>query len=174
MFGMLQSLLAERFQLKIRREMSEMPVYTLVRAKAGELGPRLRRSESGCAAMRAARAAGAVAAPVAPTPACGLKFTRGVIAAQGMPIDEVVRAALSRYVDRVVIDGTDLMGEFDVDLEWTPDSPATSAPGAATPPPVQGASLFTAVREQLGLRLEAGRAPLEVLMVESAQRPAAN
>lgn len=176
MFGMLQALLAERFQLNIRRENRELPVYALVRAKPGELGPRLRRSENGCAAMRALRAAGpdAVAAFGSPQPSCGLKFTRGVIAAQGMPIEEIVRAALSRYVDRTVIDNTELTGEYDLDLEWSPDSPAGSGPDAAAPPPGDGASLFTAVREQLGLRLEAQRAPLEVFVVESAQRPAAN
>ena len=72
------------------------------------------------------------------------------------------------FVGRHVIDRTGLTGPFDVDLEWTPDSPG------AAPAPDAGASIFTAIQEQLGLKLEPSTAPLEVIVIDSAERPSEN
>jgi hypothetical protein len=72
------------------------------------------------------------------------------------------------FVDRQVIDRTGLTGVFDVDLEWTPDSP-----GAAASPDT-GPSVFTAIHEQLGLKLEPATAPLDVIVMDSAERPSNN
>ena len=71
-------------------------------------------------------------------------------------------------VDYDVVDRTNLTGVFDLDLEWAPDS------GGAAPSPDAGASIFTAIQEQLGLKLEPFTAPLDVIVIDSAERPAEN
>ena len=72
------------------------------------------------------------------------------------------------FVGRQVIDRTALTGAFDIDLEWTPESP-----GAALSPDA-GVSIFTALQEQLGLKLEPSTAPLEIIVIDSAERPFEN
>ena len=88
---------------------------------------------------------------------------------------------LSQFVSRSVVDRTGLMGTFDFDLQWTPDQmppgpPGGAVPGAPGPPPVDlnGPSLFTALQEQLGLKLDPQRGPAEVLVIDRAQQPSAN
>ena len=87
-------------------------------------------------------------------------------------------AILSGRVQRVVVDRTGLTGDFDIDLTWTPDQiqqgPAAQPPPGAPPlPPIDpnGPSIFTAVQEQLGLKLEPQRGPVEVFVIDSAERP---
>jgi uncharacterized protein (TIGR03435 family) len=84
---------------------------------------------------------------------------------RGVPLSNFVRN-LGGMTGRVVVDKTGLAGPFDLDLKWTPDQ-AIGAAGAQT----DGTSLFAALQEQLGLRLEAQRGPVEVLVVNSAERP---
>jgi uncharacterized protein (TIGR03435 family) len=70
---------------------------------------------------------------------------------------------------RPVVDKTGLTGTYDIDLKWTPDQVPASADGA--PPPGDGVSLFTAVQEQLGLKLDAQLGPVDVLVIDSVQLP---
>jgi uncharacterized protein (TIGR03435 family) len=86
---------------------------------------------------------------------------------------------LSAQVGRSVVDKTELKGRYDFTLQWTPD-PGQSSPGDAslkppgsTPPP-DGPSIFTAVQEQLGLRLESIKAPADIIVIDSAERPSEN
>ena len=81
---------------------------------------------------------------------------------------------LESIVDRPVFDRTSLQGIYDWDLEWTPAPGEPAPPG--TPPPVNldAPSIFTAVQEQLGLRLESGRGPVDVLVIDSIDRPTEN
>ena len=165
MFGMLQSLLAERFQLVIRKETRETPVYVLVKARAdGGLGRLMRESPNGCSK----RPAPGVTATAGADARCDMEFTRGRISAHGMSM-EALTATLQRYVDRLLFDETGLTGEFDADLEWSPE-----VLSAENPSPSTGASIFTAVQEQLGLRLESRRIPVEVVIVERAEVPTEN
>ena len=165
MFGMLQSLLADRFQLVVRRETRDTPVYVLVKARTdGRLGPRMRESANGCSK----RTAPGAPAPPGVTVACDMEFTRGRISAQGMSM-QVLTATLQRYVERLLFDETGLSGDFDANLEWSAE-----AITADNPSPASGASIFTAVQEQLGLRLESRRLPVEVVIVERAEQPTAN
>jgi uncharacterized protein (TIGR03435 family) len=88
---------------------------------------------------------------------------------KGVELSNFVRN-LGGMTGRFVIDKTGLSGPYDLDLQWTPDPAATGAPpasGAAG----DGVSLFAAMQEQLGLKLEAKRAPVEVLVIDSAERP---
>ncbi len=94
------------------------------------------------------------------------KLGNGALSGQGATMARL--AGELSFVGRQVIDRTGLAGAFDVDLEWTPDTPG------ATPSPDAGASIFTAIQEQLGLKLEPSTAPLEVIVIDSAERPAEN
>jgi uncharacterized protein (TIGR03435 family) len=160
--SMMQNLLIERFKLVTRREMRDTPVYALVAVRADRsLGPQMRPSSADCAALAAAfKATGARQTPDSPT--CGLRRLRGQFRGTGVLLSELV-VALAPVTGRPVVDATGLTGFFDLNVKFTPSDAAD---------PTGGASLFTAIQEQLGLRLESRRAPVNVLVIESAERPA--
>jgi uncharacterized protein (TIGR03435 family) len=141
---MLQSLLADRFQLKLHRETKDLPVYALV---VGKNQPKLKLSSPSTEySMRVARRPNQV--QLAATGDTMVQFASGI----------------SGYMDRPVVDKTGLTGHYDFKLEWTLDpknSPALD-PG--------GTSIFTAVQEQLGLKLDQRLAPMEVLVIDHAVR----
>jgi uncharacterized protein (TIGR03435 family) len=150
--AMLRTLLGDRFGLVTHRETRELPMYALLLArKDGTLGPQLVRSTIDCeqwiAEQRPQMGAGGPS-PVAPggrRPVCLLLTTR-------------------RF--RPVVDRTGLTGAFDMDLQWT------SAPAVGNAPaPDDGPSIFTALQEQLGLKLESTRGSFDVVMVDSVRRP---
>jgi uncharacterized protein (TIGR03435 family) len=120
----------------------------------------MRASSADCAALAAAfKADGAL--PSADAPLCGRRSGTGRIWGTGILLSEIL-PTLIPAAGRAVIDATGLTGRFDLDLKWTPDS---------GPAPPDGVSLFTAIQDQLGLRLEPRTAPIEVLVIESAERP---
>jgi uncharacterized protein (TIGR03435 family) len=174
---MMRSLLSERFRLAVHRETREFPAYTpQLDRRDARLGPQLRRSTVDCVAMAAARgrSGGAPPAPPADRPQCGIRAAGGQMIAGGLPLSELA-VVLSRIVQRVVIDQTGLTGTFDLDLNWTPDRTAPNAPAgvpAAADP--DAPSIFTALKEQLGLKLEAAKRPVEVLVIDHVERPAPN
>jgi bla regulator protein BlaR1 len=167
---MLQTLLEERFSLRVHRETRDMPVYELVKARAdGQLGPRIRPSTADCISKAGERSL------------CTLLIQEGRFRGigTGWGNGEVLSLNIGVW-DRPIIDKTGLTGAFDIDLEWTPD-PAQArddagarraAAVAATPG--ERTSIFTALQEQLGLRLQPARAPLEVLVVDRLERPTAD
>jgi uncharacterized protein (TIGR03435 family) len=141
---LMQALLTGRFHLKFHRETREIPVYALVPAKGG---PKLKRASEG-------EAAGMNTHP-------GSKSSQAVATATSM---DMLAKYVGNRVGRIVIDKTGLTGAYDFTLEWAPDSAAdSSAP-----------SLPTALHEQLGLRLDAQKAPVEVLVIDSISRPTEN
>jgi uncharacterized protein (TIGR03435 family) len=178
----LRTLLQERFQLAAHQEHRLLAIYALRLARDDRrLGPRLRVSSVDCTAvMVAAHARGERVGLPRPgeRQACDL-FT-GLpprMAADGVSMAQLA-TSLSRFVGRTVSDRTELPGIFDFDLEWTPELP--QRPAGAPDVPVRfngvevdptGPSLFTALREQLGLELEAERGPVEVLVIDSIERP---
>lgn len=162
--SMLQSLLEGRFKLRVRRETRDQPIYTVVIARSdGRLGPRLKQSSADCAA--AAKSASPLTfSPDGPCAALfGVGPAGGRIISKGQPLARVI-SALSMAVSRGVVDRTGLQGPFDVELEWSSDV-GTGATNSNTP------SIFTALQEQLGLRLEPSRGPVEVLVIDSVERP---
>jgi len=162
MFEMLRTLLSDRFKLVVHKESKDTPVYALTLARRdGRLGPKMRRAETVCAAPGSAPPS-----PQAPERRCGFKLGDGALSGQGVTVARL--AGELSFVGRQVIDRTALIGAFDVDLEWAPDQP-----GAALSPDA-GASVFTALQEQLGLKLEPSTAPVEVVVIDSAERPAEN
>lgn len=145
---MLQALLAEHFHLRAHRESRELPVYSLVISKSGS---RLTAHEK--------NADGHDAAP-------GLNMGAGFLNGTAAPASDIVLGLNNRFIelDRPVVDHTGLAGRYDFHLHWA----ALGHENSSDP------SLFTALEEQLGLRLEKNKAPMDVVVVESAATPQLN
>ncbi|PWU00152.1 MAG: hypothetical protein C5B51_25775 [Terriglobia bacterium] len=154
----LRALLAERFQLKVHRETKEGPVYALV---VGKNGPKLQESKDATGGMR------------------GLRMGRGQLNATSAPL-EMLANTLSAQLGRPVIDKTGLTGKYDFNLAWTPEPGQGGGPfgppGPDGPPPPDpnGPSVFAAVQEQLGLRLESQKGPVEVIVIDRVERASEN
>jgi uncharacterized protein (TIGR03435 family) len=161
---MVQALLADRFKLQFRRETKELPTYTLVVAKGG---PKLKRyvetdgdgDGSGGGRGGTMRMMG-----------------RGHFEANGIPVSGLANQ-LSQALGRSVIDKTELKGNYDFKLDWTPDEipPGVRPVGDhPTPAPADGTSIFAAVQEQLGLKLEGSKGPVEILIVDRVEKATEN
>jgi uncharacterized protein (TIGR03435 family) len=145
--AMLQTLLAERFKLAVHSETREQRVYFLV---VGKNGPKLKESQKPADESSNVQQVRGDRMPVS--------IFRNRIVGHDMPMRQLASVLASR-AEYQVVDRTGLAGSFDIDLKWTPeDNDGT------------GASLFTAIQEQLGLRLEPGKGPVETLVVEHAER----
>jgi uncharacterized protein (TIGR03435 family) len=170
-----QSLLADRFRLVVHRETREVPVYQLVRSSRDErLGAGIRRSTVDCLAIQRAADAAAKGGPPAPNPntpdrvACGMRVTVGRIQFGGRPL-AMLTNVLTAITQRRVVDRTGLTGEWEFDITFNPPAPP---PGIELPPPdPDAASLFTVLEEQLGLKLEAARLPMPVMVVDRVELP---
>jgi uncharacterized protein (TIGR03435 family) len=142
---MLQTLLAERFKLAVHRETKEQRVYFLVRGKSG---PRLKEAlpedDQGAQQLRGDRP------PV--------QFVQGGIIGHSMQLGTLA-SVLALAAGYQVVDHTGLTGIFDINLKWTPEDSTGIGP-----------DLFTAIQEQLGLKLESGKAPVEMLMIDHTER----
>ena len=98
----------------------------------------------------------------------------GNISGRKLKIERLVEV-LSQYANRRIVDQTGLSGEFDLDLRWTPDQLPLALPGAPPLPiDANAPSLFTALQEQLGLKLESQRGPVEVLVIDEVSKPSAD
>jgi uncharacterized protein (TIGR03435 family) len=174
-FAMIRALLAERFQLQVHDEQRERAVYLLQRSRPdGSPAPALRRSTVDCAAIMRDEAQGRppVVEPGQLRP-CAVGIPPGKLQASAVTMSALA-GVLGSFVGRPVVDRTGMDGAFDVNLEFSPESRANFVPpdpGAPPPPPGDGPSLFTALQEQAGLRLVAGRAAVDVLVIDRVQRP---
>ncbi|HVQ15004.1 MAG TPA: TIGR03435 family protein [Vicinamibacterales bacterium] len=172
---MLRTLLADRFKLVARNEQREMPIYALTLARPdGQLGPQLRSSSTDCAVIfAAAKAKGETPPPTTNgRPTCGTRTMRGNMMTTGVAMTDLARN-LAPFAGRPVVDKTGLSGVYDLELTWVPE-PGPSGPegtSVQSAPSSDGVSLFTAVQEQLGLKLDAQRGQVDVLVIDSAQRP---
>ena len=156
----LQALLRDRFSLVLRTEQRNYPAYHLVTATTdGKTGPRLRPARVDCRNAETRAAAAAAGVDAGKPPACGILQRPGRILAGSVPLDMIVGYL---GTGRPVLNRTGLKGQFDVDLEWAPTADS------------DGVSIFTAVREQLGLRLESASTVLDVIIIERAERPTPN
>ena len=178
---LLRALLAERFNLVVHEERREMPVYSLTMARRDrQLGARLRAFEGECGEP------GKIGSPPDATfgmptldpskgPQWCMAFTRvGRISAQGTTLSDLgMTLARLPAVSRRVLDRTGLSGRFDFDLEWAP-LVTPSGPAAPGVPPDAGPTIFTALQEQLGLRLEPANETIPVLVIDSVNKPSPN
>ncbi len=166
---MLRPLLAERFRLVLHSEGRERPIYTLTLARRDRsLGPGLRQSTLQCVGPRDALPAG-----------CEMLSVPGTLKARGTPMAALLRMLTSWVEDhREVIDATGLSGTFDMEMKWTPERLPVVPPDASQELAQalrsidpNGASLFTALQEQLGLRLVPGKDRSDVLVVDRVEQP---
>ena len=167
---MLRTLLADRFKLRVHTETKEQQVYALVVARPdGRLGLKLTPATQDCAAPARDGGPGAVASQTRSP--CGMNVnsssTSGTLTGIGQPLSRLATALSGFAVDALVIDRTGLTGNFDIELQWTPDNLRSVAAAAGG----DGPSLFTALQEQLGLKLESARGPVEYLVIDSAEQP---
>jgi uncharacterized protein (TIGR03435 family) len=166
---MVQSLLDDRFQLKMHRETRELPIYSLTLAKAGgKPGAGLVESAAGpCEPVNSQ------SPPMAA--ACGtVSPSRGRIFGQRGRISQLADR-LSTILGRTVVDKTGLTGVYDIELTYTPDPDmGPQSPTGVLAPDNPGPSLFTAMQEQLALKLTAGKGPVEVIVIDSAEKPTGN
>ena len=175
---MLQDLLEDRFKLRAHREQRELPIYALVVARADkQLGAGLRPSSVDCAAMRGRGGRPGMPPPGPPPPGerpvCGMRVAPNQVLAGGIPLTQLTQM-LCVFTQRIVVDRTGLTGNFDIDLTFTPEQLPQGPPPPGVPLPSidpNGPSLFTALQEQLGLKLESDRAPVEVLVIDHVERP---
>jgi uncharacterized protein (TIGR03435 family) len=183
--AMLRTLLAERFRMSAHAEVRDIPVYVLtVSRDDGRLGEQLRRSDSGCAPVKGP--AGLPPLPPRPpseSPAGVLTLSGPAIRCGGLRYSSTSGEHLSlrsvtmasfaqtliRALERPVLDKTALEGTFDVDLTYTPDTQVVAGSNLLNAP-----ALPTAMREQLGLRLESTRAPVEILVIDAVAPPTEN
>jgi len=153
---MLQSLLVDRFKLRFHRDARELPTYDLVLAKSGS---KLKQVEGKGASYARIRGGG------------------GHMNFEAASVAEIIEWLSGAAGNRVIHDKTGLSGRFDFSLDYTPETfrggkaPETTAEGTIDP---NGISIFTAIQEQLGLKLESSKGPVEVLVIDSVQRPSEN
>ncbi len=175
-YTMLQRLLEDRFSLMTHKEVRARPVFALTLARSDrQLGPRMHASATDCDALLAAMVQ-AGRPPSIPAggggPPCAISTRPGVLHGDSISAGRLA-TVLAAPSGRPVIDRTGLTGMFNIDLEWTPVLSASGSPdgAAAADTPV---SIFTAVEEQLGLKLEPATAPIDVLVIDRAERPTGN
>lgn len=150
---LIEQLLSDRFKLAVHWETRELPVYALVRAKGGaKLTPSTDTSGSS-----------------------GTSSNRGRLKASGVTMTrlaETLTGILNSEVGRIVIDRTGLEGRYNLTLEWSPEDGSSS--GASSESQGSGASIFTALEEQLGLKLESSKGPVKVLVIDRVEQPSEN
>jgi uncharacterized protein (TIGR03435 family) len=171
---MLQALFADRFKLVARWEKRELSVLALVLARNdGKLGPNLIESK-GCTPPRAAASQGAAPAD-AQTPICGPKTGgAGGLILVGAPIQQL-SGLLALMLGNTVVDKTGLMGRYDINLRYAPERQLPAGVNIPGPPVDPNApSIYIALQEQLGLKLDSQKMQEEVLVIEHVERPTEN
>jgi uncharacterized protein (TIGR03435 family) len=157
--GMIQKLIVERYKFTFHQDKRELPVYVLSVAKTG---PKLTKSEGD------------------PNGLTGLFFRGrpGDLGVRNANMADFVGLLQGAVLDRPVVDHTGLTGRFDFSLNWTPDDSQFAGMGAKIPPPTDGAnappSLYTAIQEQIGLKLDATKALADVIVIDHLEKPSEN
>jgi uncharacterized protein (TIGR03435 family) len=176
---MLQVLLEDRLKLKIRRETREVPVYELTIAKGG---PKLKRHQEGSCVFRPPiDLTKPIERPILPP---GQRFCAAlgtfkgpnmVVDAEAISINEYAKIFVMG-LDRPVIDKTGITGEYDIHLEYAPGDEVRRrlAENGRDPGEPSAPSIFTALQEQLGLKLESAKGPREFLVIDHVEKPSEN
>jgi bla regulator protein blaR1 len=185
---MMQSLLADKFRLAVHYETRHVPVLALVMDQPGKLGPLLQKhpddspcttnaqlpspSPSSSPQFRDTRFPAACGGILGMTPSAPGRFRSG---ARNISMELFAASfPVTTETDRPVVDRTGLTGKFDYALEFTPQLRPSSPPGEASRRDLTGPTLFEALREQLGLKLEPQMGDIESLIIDYVQEPSAN
>lgn len=161
---MLQGLLANRFNLKIHHEKKEVPIYQLVIAKGGF---KLKDANPNNTY------ANGIKGPDGISHAGMMMISAGALTAQGIPMLSLA-ANLGGQLHRIVEDKTGLTGKYDVTLHWAKSDLLNEPPDAQTAAEDSGPSIFTALQEQLGLKLESAKEPVDAIVVDHIEMPSEN
>jgi uncharacterized protein (TIGR03435 family) len=158
--SMIQKMVAERFQFKFHNDKREMPVYILSVAKGG---PKMTKSDGDPNGL----------------PALFFRGKLGDLGVHNANMNDFTGLMQSAVLDRPVLNQTDLTGRFDFTLLWTPDDSQFSGLGMKPPPPpadnaTAAPNLYTAIQEQIGLKLDATKAPADVMVIDKAEKPTEN
>jgi uncharacterized protein (TIGR03435 family) len=159
-FAMLRAMLADRFKLVTHIETREQPLFLLTLARPdGRFGPQLKRSTLACAGQTTPQ----------PGSDCGVNTSTdnrfGTMSAKGVPMDNIAAALANFAVNLTVVNRTGLEGAFDADLRFATEGAALAVANRSD----DASSIFTAVQEQLGLRLQSGRGPVPFVVIDSIQ-----
>jgi len=177
-FAIVRTMLADRFRLAVHETTIEGRVYALVTSRRDRaLGPQLRKSTIDCEAIEAR-------GPFAPPPTgrdgrplapCGVRAVPGQMIGNGGTMAQLAqRLMMVAGIEREVIDRTGLAGRYDFTLKWTPMVPTRSQDADAPAAGDTGPSLFAALQEQFGLKLEPQRGAVRVVVIDRVDRPTAN
>jgi uncharacterized protein (TIGR03435 family) len=170
--SMLQPALADRFKLKVHTETKQLPVYEIVLAKGGS---KLKEATAGDTY------ANGIKGPDGVGRGGMMRFGPGQLTAQAVPLTSLANM-LSQQLHRTVLDKTGLTGKYDLELNWTPDQgadpmfkgPEASPQRGDAAPDSSGPSIFTALQEQLGLKLQSAKGPVETLVIDHVEMPSEN
>jgi len=171
-WAMLVPVFEERFGLKYHHETRDLTVYTLMIAKGGA---KMKQADPASTYPNGFRSPGGYGG------AGMMRAMPGEFIGQSVPLENLVRS-LSAYLGSTIVDKTGLTGKFDFDLKWDPAeqggammmAPGGGPPEAASAPDATGPTLFTALEEQLGLKLEAHKEPVDVIVIDHVEQPSAN
>ena len=174
-FAMVRAVLEERFGLVAHNETRERPVYALTLARADRrLGNGLKRVDTDCKEAMVRLAVPTPGAPPPGGPPCSFGGGAGRLLGNTVSL-AMFASVLSRQVGRPIVDRTGVTDYFNITLEFSGDARTSNGPPAPQPAPADdGPSIFTALQEQLGLKLESTRAPVDVLVIDEVSRPSEN
>ena len=171
---MMQALMADRFKLTVRQETKEVPILALVVAKSGLKMQEAKPGDTYANGLKDRDGQGHAGM---------MRFSGGSVTAQGVPLDNLA-SLLPQQLHQMVQNKTGLNGKYDFTLQWTPeedhDAPLGPGPGpnagagGAPPTDAAGPPIFTALQEQLGLKLESQRGTVPAFAVDHAERPSEN
>jgi uncharacterized protein (TIGR03435 family) len=170
--SMLQPALADRFKLKVHNETKQLSVFELVVAKGGSKLKEATHGDTYANGIQGVDGKGRAGT---------MRMRPGEVAGQGVPIASLVNL-LATQLHQTVIDKTGLTGNYDLELTWTPDQDSGpmfkggdgSSQKADPPPDSTGPSIFTALQEQLGLKLQPTKGPVETIVVDHVEIPSEN
>ena len=173
--AMMRALLADRFKLTIHTEVRQVPLFFLVVAMPGKTGPHLRLHPADAPCPTDAGRDNDF------PPNCGGIYGQTAsapnhlrLSGRDVPMESIRQSFPTQDLGRPVIDKTGLKGHFDFTIEWAPDSRDPREPGLAGTPDPLGPDFFEALKQQMGLRLESQKGPLEVMVIDHIERPLDN